>query len=163
MYEILTLTVLSNTMKFQKNNRRYIITVICLFLTSISCNKERLDFPYVPINISINLAILDAEVGPGEHKFMYDQEGVRGLIIARNFDNQYFVYDRACTYEKDFSCSVQNDTTSLLHLCCPCCESQFFLDPSDSYGEAYVTRGPARYSLMKYTSFINSGFLVIRN
>ena len=132
-------------------------------LMGTSCSKDRYQFPYIPINLNISLSNLDSQIGPGEHAFLYDNEGLNGLLIARNFNDQYFVYDRTCTYEQDYSCSVENDTTSVFHLSCPCCESQYFLDPSDDIGEAYVTRGPTKYSLKKYSSFKNGGFLTIVN
>lgn len=135
-----------------------------LFLISNgSCDRNRFEFPYAPINLNISLTILDSEIGPGEHKFMYPTEGVNGLLIARNFSDEYFVFDRTCTYEPDYSCSVVDDSASSFHIMCPCCNSQYFIDPSDENGEAYVTRGPSRYSLIKYNSFIDRGFLTIRN
>ena len=147
---------------FKTNIKAFLLLCLTFFLFN-SCNKERYQFPYIPINLNISLSMLDSQIGPGEHAYLYDDEGVNGLIIARNFDDQYFVYDRTCTYEQDYSCSVDNDTTSIFHLSCPCCESQYFLDPSDDLGEAYVTRGPTRYSLKKYSSFKNGGFLTVVN
>jgi Rieske Fe-S protein len=103
---------------------------------------------------------LDATIGPGEFKLMYDNVGVNGLLIRRNFDNQFFVYDRTCTYEPDFSCSVGPDTTSTMHVSCPCCKSQYFLDET---GDAFVTRGPSKYPLVHYNANINGGFLWVYN
>jgi len=131
-----------------------------LLLSTGSCDKNRFEFPYVPINLSINLVILDNTIGLGQHTFDYDEVGVNGLIIFRNHSDEYFVFDRTCTYEPDYSCSVENDTTSFLHLTCPCCESQYFLDES---GDAFVTRGPSRNSLVRYNSFVNGGFLRVTN
>lgn len=131
-----------------------------LLLTTGSCDKHRFNFPYVPVNLYIDLVNLEATIGYGEHDFRYPAEGVNGLIIFRNFSGEFFVFDRSCTYEPDFSCSVENDTTSFLHVSCPCCESQYFLDES---GDAFVTRGPSRNSLVRYNSFINGGFLRVAN
>lgn len=136
--------------------------MIILVFSSNSCERNRFEFPYVPINLNISLSALDAEIGPGDHKFMYENEGVNGLLIFRNYDNEYFVYDRTCTYEPDFSCKVVSDTI-ILHVTCPCCNSQYFLDPADEFGEAYVTRGPSKYNLVRYDCFINGGFLTVRN
>ena len=134
--------------------------VFLLFLSSSSCDRDRYQFPYVPINLNIDLVYLDANIGPGEFKLMYDNVGVRGLLIRRNFEDQYFVYDRTCTYEPDYSCSVGPDTTSSLHVSCPCCGSQYFLDET---GDAFVTHGPSKYPLVRYNANINGGFLWVYN
>jgi len=140
----------------------YKLTFLLLFMftTSSSCNKDRFEFPYTPINLNVDLVYLDATIGIGEYAFLYDNYGVNGLIVRRSFDDQYFVYDRTCTYEPDFSCAVGQDTTSTLHISCPCCESQYFLDET---GDAFVTRGPARYALVRYNATINGGLLYIYN
>lgn len=133
---------------------------LLITVSNMSCDKNRFDFPYVPISLNIDLVSLYSTIGSGQHAFMYDNIGVNGLLIFRNYSNEFFVYDRTCTYEPDFSCSVENDTTSFLHVSCPCCNSQYFLDET---GEAFVTRGPSKYSLVKYNSFINGGFLSVSN
>ncbi|MCF8378584.1 MAG: hypothetical protein K9H49_03340 [Bacteroidales bacterium] len=136
-----------------------LISVIIL-TSNISCDKHRFEFPYAPISLNVDLVNIYSTIGLGQHAFVYENEGVNGLIIFRNHSDELFVFDRTCTYEPDHSCSVENDTTSFLHLSCPCCESQYFLDES---GDAFVTRGPSRYSLVRYNAFINGGFLRITN
>lgn len=131
-----------------------------LLLTTGSCDKNRFEFPYAPISLNIDLVYLYSTIGLGQHAFLYDEVGVNGLVIFRNHSDNLFVFDRTCTYEPDHSCSVADDTTSFLHLTCPCCESQYFLDES---GDAFVTRGPSRYSLVRYNSIVNGGFLWVTN
>jgi hypothetical protein len=131
-----------------------------MFLSSSSCDKSRYDFPYVPINRSIQIVTLESMIPVGGYAFMYDNEGVNGLLIRRNFEGQYFVYDRTCTYEPDYSCKVGEDSTSTLHVSCPCCESQYFLDET---GDAFVTKGPSRYPLIRYNAVVNGGFLRVYN
>lgn len=131
-----------------------------LLLSTAACDKNRFEFPYVPISLNIDLVYLYSTIGLGQHAFLYDDVGLNGLIIFRNHSDELFVFDRTCTYEPDFTCSVENDTTSFLHLSCPCCESQYFLDES---GDAFVTRGPSRNSMVRYNSYVNGGFLRIAN
>ncbi|MCK4920679.1 MAG: hypothetical protein KAS71_06515 [Bacteroidales bacterium] len=137
-----------------------ILFVAVFLFSNISCDKNRFEFPYVPISLNIDLVYLNSTIGLGHHAFLYDEVGVNGLLIFRNHSDEFFVYDRTCTYEPDHSCSVEDDTTSFLHLSCPCCESQYFLDET---GDAFVTRGPSRYSLYKYNSFFNGGFMRVTN
>lgn len=139
---------------------RLIIVGLFLFLSSSSCDKNRYDFPYVPINLNVQIVTLESMIPVGGYTFMYENAGVNGLLIRRNFEGRYFVYDRTCTYEPDYSCAVAEDTTSMLHIACPCCKSQYFLDET---GDAFVTRGPSKYPLVKYNAFVNGGFLRIYN
>ena len=131
-----------------------------MFFSSSYCNRDRYEFPNVPINLNIDLVSLYANVGPGEYEFMYENVGVNGLIIRRNFSDEFFVYDRTCTYEPDYSCEVDHDTTSTLHVSCPCCGSQYFLDET---GDAFVTIGPSKYPLVQYNASVNGGFLWVYN
>lgn len=131
-----------------------------LFLSSSSCDKNRYDFPYVPINLNIQIVTLEATIPVGGYAFMYEERGVNGLLIRRNFEDRYFVYDRTCTHEPDYSCAVTEDTTSMMHVSCPCCGSQYFLDET---GDAFVTRGPSKYPLVQYNATINGGFLWVYN
>lgn len=134
--------------------------LVLVVSSSSSCNKERYDFPYVPINLNVDLVYLYATIGAGEYKLMYDNQGVNGLVIRRNFNDEFFVYDRTCTHEPDYSCSIAGDTTSTLHVSCPCCGSQYFLDET---GDAFVTRGPSKYPLVRYNASVNGGFLWVYN
>jgi Rieske Fe-S protein len=102
-----------------------------------------------------------ANLGVGSYDFFYDDEGVNGLIIFRSYSDEYFVFDRTCTHETDFSCTVERDPENdNIMVECPCCGSKYFLDDS---GEAMVFKGPAQYPLVRYNATIDGAFLRIYN
>ncbi len=139
--------------------RRIILFILLLTLPVSSCRKkDRFIFPYVHIDIYALLTDLDANIGPGEAKDYYDNAGLNGLIIYRSLYDGYFVFDRSCTYEPDFTCAVESTSFSGV-VECPCCGSQYLIDVDD----AYVLNGPARYPLVQYKAIIDGGFLHIYN
>ncbi len=133
--------------------------ILLFFLSLISCKKDRFVFPYVHIDIYAGIYSDLATLGIGSFGFYYDNAGINGLIIYRDYNDEYYVFDRSCTYEPHFSCGVEKDTSNVFLLKCPCCESQYFIDQS----EAYVFRGPAKYSLVQYYARIEGSSLHITN
>jgi len=140
----------------------YRILFVCLliFFSSSTCEKNKYQFPSVSIDIYVNLYSQLANLGVGMFDFYYPNAGVNGLVIYRSFNDEYFVYDRTCTYEPDYSCAVEEDPDNSLLLKCPCCGSMYLLDDS---GEAYVIEGPARYNLVRYHAQIEGTSLHIYN
>lgn len=153
---------ITNIMLFKKPILFLMIISGMFFLSTSSCEYDSYIYPDVSIYLNLNLSLWESKIGPGEYMF-YDDEGLNGLIIFRDFNNNWSVFDRTCTYEDDYSCAVEDDTTSSFHLSCPCCGSQYFIDPTDPDGIAYVTIGPSKYNLIQYSCFTNGGTLIIRN
>ena len=136
--------------------KSFFISCFLLILTFSNCKKEVFEFPYVPVRLDLGIYSDLAMLGNGSVMFKPGY-GVKGLIIFRDYTNNYFVFDRACTYEKDFSCQV--DTTSVQGLLkCKCCESRYLIgessDPLD---------GPASYPLVRYNAVLVGDFLRISN
>ena len=132
--------------------------IFFLFLIETGCDRdERFDFPYVSINLTLGLHSDLGNLGPGRSVF-WPGYGVNGLIIYQSENNDYFVFDRTCTYERDHSCAV-NDYPSFSGLVeCPCCKSRFLL-----MQEGDVLDGSASHPLVRYMAFIDGGFLRIVN
>lgn len=135
-----------------------LFSILFVFLVSASCDREeRFEFPYVPINLTLGLFSDLGNLGPDQSLFLSGY-GVKGLIIYRSVNEDYFVYDRACTYERDHSCAV-NDYPSFSGVVeCPCCKSSFLL-----MQEGDVLQGPAAHPLVRYSAFIDGGLLKIIN
>jgi Rieske Fe-S protein len=129
-----------------------------MILMTFSCKKDVFHFPFVPIHLDLGIYSDLGQLGPGGSLFK-DGYGVKGLIIYRDFDNNYYVYDRACTFEKDFSCKVNKYETWENIMECPCCKSRFAI----LEGSAYPNNGPATYPLRQYKAFIDGDFLKIVN
>ncbi len=142
---------------FNGLRKNIIILFFLLVLMIFGCKKDVFQFPYVPIHLDLGLLSDLGQLGPGEALFK-DGYGVRGLIIFRDTENRYYVFDRACTYEEDFSCQVNIDTSFAQVMECPCCKSRYLLGES-----ADPIKGPATYPLVRYSAFIDGDLLKISN
>jgi hypothetical protein len=134
-----------------------LIQFFLMLLLFFGCRKDNFEFPYIPIHLNLGLNSDLGLLGPGESIFK-DGYGVRGLIIYRESENMYFVFDRACTYEKDFSCKVNKDPSFNQVMECSCCKSRYLLGES-----ADPIEGPASYPLVRYSAFIDGDLLKISN
>lgn len=87
---------------------------------------------------------------PGSIVFI-ENEGYGGIVIYRSGEdgNDYYAYDRACTYDFDQGCILQEDENFATILACPCCGSQFWVSIDGS-----VYNGPAKYPLKKYNTYL---------
>ena len=142
---------------FKKVTYSLILLVSILLFSSSSCDRKKFRFPYVPVNLSLGLDSDLAGLGVDQTKVMKGY-GLKGIIIYRSGVDEYHVYDMACTFEDDFSCTVKEDSSFTGIVKCPCCKSGFLLMQG---GDPY--EGPASWPLVEYTSYINGRFLVIRN
>lgn len=88
---------------------------------------------------------------PGGHVYL-PNEGYRGILVVRNFDNEFHAFDRACPTAPDRDCAKLTMHESNLFIGCgqyvdsqwqPCTPSQYNLDgsiktgPSDQEPKAY--------------------------
>ncbi len=135
---------------------KVIIISVLLVLSSLSCKKDNFKFPYAPINANIGI---DSDLGDlplGSAKIFPPERfgGVGGLIIYRDYDDHFFVYDAGCTRDYFDDCRVEISSSFQELLECPCCQSSYLLS-----SEASVFKGPAIYPLVRYQAFIDGGFL----
>jgi Rieske Fe-S protein len=135
---------------------RQIFFAIALLIAAGCGKDDRFEFPYIPINLRLGIHSDLGNLGPNMTLF-WPGYGVQGLVIYRDSDSQFSVYDRACTYEKDHSCAVDEYPDLLGRLECPCCKSTYLIPDFE------VFSGPASHPLVKYSSFIDGGFLRIVN
>ncbi len=138
---------------------RNLLFLVLLFVILPSCKKDKFVFPYVHIDIYAGLYSDLANLGVGSFGFYFQNAGLNGLLIYRNYDDQYFVFDRSCTYEPNYDCAVGKDTANVFLVKCPCCGSEYFIDQD----VAYVFKGPAKYPLVQYNTQIEGSNLHITN
>ena len=131
--------------------------LLFIFLMTPGCKKDIFHFPYAPISLDLGILSELGQLGPDE-VFFKDGYGVGGLIIYRDTENNYYVYDRACTYEKDFSCKVNKDSSFNQVMECSCCKSRYLLGET-----ADPIKGPSTYPLVQYNAFIDGDLLRIKN
>lgn len=137
----------------------FVVSILVLFSSS-TCRKDSFKFPYVTINANIGIISDLGDLAAGSVKIFLKERfgGVGGLIVYRDYNDEYFVFDAACTYDYMNDCFVETSSNSFQELVvCPCCGSSFFLD-SDG---GYVFHGPAKYPLKQYPSFIDDYILVV--
>jgi Rieske Fe-S protein len=144
------------------SNIKIFVTSFLLIFSSVTCKKDTFKFPYVSIYATIGIDSDLGDLGAGSVK-IYPKErfgGVGGLVIYKDYDENYRVFDAACTYDYLDGCSVEKSVGSFEEqVICPCCSSTYFLD-SDG---GYLLQGPATFSLKSYYSRIEGGFLIVTN
>ncbi len=133
---------------------------VLIFFTSATCRKDNFNFPYVTINANIGLYSDLGDLGAGNVKIFPPARfgGVGGLIVYRDYEDQYFVYDAACTHDYFDDCSVKVSEGFQELMVCPCCSSSYLLS-----SDGNVFNGPAKFPLFQYQSFLDGGVLVVRN
>lgn len=143
------------------------LLVIFLMSTCKSNNNVNPDpIDDVPVNITINLALPTYShlVNPGTH--VYEAGGVKGIVIVHNnSDDEFYAFDRACSYQPRNTCSkIEVDSTVMVFRCgetsssgfTKCCDSRFFWNGD-------VINGPATFGLKRYQVFINGNLLNVKN
>ncbi len=141
--------------------KRAFLNLCCLalILFTSGCSKDEADnFP----NVSVNLTIYP---GTGSYHSlgaiggsMNLTGGVNGLIIYRRSQNEFMVFDRACTYDPTNPCEkIELQDEGGFTAKDACCGSIFLL----TTGEAWD--GPAPYGLKRYNSYFDGVSLTIWN
>lgn len=148
-------------------NRR--ILIIAIILVTFSCKKSKSinndPIPDLPVNITINMALpLYSHLQSiGTH--VYEQGGVKGIVIVHHSDDNFYAFDRNCPYQPGNSCSrIELDSSVLIFRCGEstntgfqkCCDSRFQMD-------GVVFNGPALFGLKRYQVIRNGNQLDIKN
>jgi hypothetical protein len=140
---------------FINMNKLLILYAVFLVLLTSSCTKNQVNpdpIIEVPVNITINMALPQYEHLLYQGGFVYEEGGVKGVVIVHHSDDQYYAFDRACSYQPNNACSrIEVDSSILLFRCgqtnnnnfVKCCESRFSFDGS-------VFNGPSVFGLKHY-------------
>lgn len=139
---------------------RYTFSITFFGIISIlsGCDNDQVvdQIPYKPFNdISINLTgqqyLPLKSVG-----YVTIDGGVKGIVLYKNpFKEEYFAYERNCSFEPTASCARIEIDDSGLFMIDPCCASQF------SFESGYPIAGPASYPLRRYKTYLDGNFLTI--
>lgn len=127
----------------------YFIIIVCALLIS-SCSKGTDTYANIP-NVAVNeylylnnpsYANLNAIGGS-----IYVSAGARGLIVTRASLEDFYAFERTCTYQSSQSCAkVTIDSINPNVAKCNCCTSRFSL-----FGGS-VENGPATLPLLMYVT-----------
>jgi hypothetical protein len=144
------------------NTHSFSLMAISIAFFVFSCKKDQEYVPYVPVNFTLDLNIINELTSTGYSK-LYPYEGYGGVIVFCQFydvvtptASVYYAFDATCTYEISDTCSVVNEGNNVKAVC-PCCESEYYL-----YG-GYPYKGEATVSLKMYNVSILNNRLRIYN
>ena len=132
----------------------FVLLLACL----TACKDEILPeapMPYAVINKVIDLNNFNYLRLKFDRGYVYEEGGVKGLIIYRKSASQYLVFERNCTFEVEKGCRVEVDATGFF-IKDPCCNSQFDLD-------GQPTSGRAAFPLVQYRAALSGSYLYINN
>lgn len=140
-----------------------------LVMLLVNCTKNNVNpdpIPDVPVTITVNMSnpshshLLDAG------SISYETGGVKGVVIVHSLiDDQFYAFDRCCSYKPNDACSrVELDSSGFQFRCgesklggfVNCCSSRFSM-------EGQVASGPATYVLKQYQVIRSGNLLNIKN
>ena len=137
----------------------YFIRILS-FLTYliIGCGNDY-NFPNVNVNESVPITMPQYNNVYGNlWGYEFINGGLGGIIIVQGLDNEFFAYDRACTYEVGENCILQSESNNNpILICSECCESKFIIT------DGSVSQGPANHPLKRYNTYFDGDILYITN
>jgi nitrite reductase/ring-hydroxylating ferredoxin subunit len=148
------------TTKTKINALRMGITtmVVAGILAMASCEPDLRDAEIPPgqfADLYINLSLPKYQPIRTDGGSMYEDGGVRGLIIYRVSASQYIAYERNCSFTPNEACATVDIHTSRIYMEDPCCGSSF------SFSNGQPLGGAAWRPLRRYYTTVNSSQLTI--
>ncbi len=149
-------------------NKLVLILTIVLGLACKKSNNNTNPEPInnVPVSLTINLALPAYFHLQNVGTYVIENGGVKGIILVHNTDDNFYAFDRCCSYQPNSSnCSrLEIDSSSLQFRCgqttskgfVKCCDSKFFFDGS-------VAQSPARFPLKQYNVNKSGNTIIISN
>lgn len=133
-----------------------ILSVVVSTTCETNCRKLA---PYVTVNINLTLYGSElTQLGPGQSITI--DGGVNGIILYRDYDDNYFAFDRTCPQWPDHDVAVEKDEDWEEFYSCPECHSKFYLVYD---GQPWDDSGPARCPLVRYNTYVEGLILHIYN
>lgn len=130
-----------------------------------SINPNDTPVPSVPVSITINTDLPAYFYLKSPGTWIYFEGGNRGVVLVHDFDDQFYAFDRTCSYQPDLSCSkVEIDSARYFFKCGSmgadsfetCCNSRFQLN-------GLVNNGPARFPLRAFRVTFTGNTINISN
>ncbi len=124
--------------------------IVLFHLLPVKCEKESCDVvPDTYVNISLNMVLFN--LAPTQSMVINNTiAGVsslgynnNGIIIYCNSDDEYFAYDRTCTYHISESIPVE-DPGNFMYAVCPVCSSRYQLWYSGFPSDESVSQCPLK-------------------
>lgn len=136
----------------------FIFFISFFLLTIIPCCKKEERIPVVPVYFYINLdgATSGNIKVPGNYLYI-DGEGYGGIVLYCAYIDEYIAYDRNCTYNPSNEKAILDVDSTKSFLECRDCGSKFRIQ------DGIPSEGPAKYSLIRYSTSLNNSILTIYN
>ncbi len=144
----------------------------CLILLCLACKKDKNNntnpepINNVPVSITINMALPAYFHLQNIGSYVYENGGVKGIVLVHHTDDNFYAFDRACSYQPNSSnCSkIEVDEATIQFRCGQttgttfqkCCDSKFFFDGS-------VAQSPATFPLKSYSVSKSGNTIIISN
>lgn len=140
--------------------KRFSKILILLFvftgIFTLSCNNED-RIPYVQVNIQLYLNTAEFQDLKIPGNWVYITGGVRGIIVFCANTDEYYAFERNCTYQPyNDSARIFVDDTNIFAVC-EHCGSKFNLY------DGYPVSGEAGLPLTQYATSLENDILYIYN
>jgi nitrite reductase/ring-hydroxylating ferredoxin subunit len=132
------------------------ILLISLLFASSCKDENPYRIPYVLVNFYVYPNGIDSDLGVSRFKY-FTRVGYRGIMVYRMTTDQFFAYDRACTFDSDNLTAIVAVDPSGLFAVCPVCGSKYMLT------DGYPLSGPARNPLVKYNTTYDGYKVIVTN
>ncbi len=126
--------------------KRILIIVFFSQFIFANCHKKDDVVPNVYVNFTIDLSSIQYSKLNIIGGYIYVTGGVNGILIYRNGQNEFYAYDRTCTYHTEENRKIFVQESDKIFAIDTVCGSRFFL--LDGSPE----KGPAKAPLRKYSA-----------
>lgn len=163
MYKFNTFTKIKEALKFKNRHSklRFFFLIILFQIIPLNCEKETCDVvPETYVNLSLNMIIFNlaptrsliiTNTAAGVTSLGYNNNGI---IIYCNNEDEYFAYDRTCTYHIDESTAVET-VDNFMFAECLRCSSRYQLWYSGFPTEQSVSQCPLKQFRTTFNPNIN--------
>ena len=142
------------------------LAVFTLVFLSVFCNKDKpcQDFPDTYINITLQPNTMDY-IPAGGYVYVTANYPSRGIIVYRQFTDQFLAFERTCPYDP-YGCCLDDDATQCTRLIVEgsgiiiidsCCLSRYLMTDGSPF------EGPSSCPLYQYQTYYDGTYLRIFN
>ena len=146
-------------------NSFFLAACMLLLLGNCRNNNATEAIPTGPVNVTLDLNLLDYQhlIVPGS--FTYADGGVKGVLIIHDYDDTWHAFERTCALQPLNSCSRIWVDTQAIQLRCgtprpgkfeTCCDSRYMFN-------GLPVKGPAAGSLARYNVSRSGNLLFVYN
>jgi hypothetical protein len=140
------------------NMKKASFLLLLILVASIACDNTPIPdpIPFRFVNKTIDLNNLSYQKLKFDGGYVYEEGGVRGIIIYRKNALTYYAFERNCPYRPFDDCARVEVDGSALFMLDPCCKSQFDFEGRPMGGAAFSP-------MLRYRTNVAGSILTISN